>query len=189
MIHIQRSVSLPSLKLADTTGIYFVNLREVYTCTIVLTFSFTGESDVEQTMLSSKVTRLNISELYQHLNAESILQLMVDRRLILPAKKEDAVVYSHKYAQNSVAIEALFSTPTNPAKFLLSLCDVLEATGNSQQLTLATKLRSGMFKRFLDAHIYCLFSISRSRKTYVTEEDTCTETLSCPIISCNIRFL
>ena len=32
MIHIQRSVSLPSLKLADTTGIilYFVNLREIY---------------------------------------------------------------------------------------------------------------------------------------------------------------
>ena len=92
-------------------------------------------------MLSAKVARLNISELYQYLSAESILQQMVDRQLILPEKKEDAVLYSHKYAQNSVAVGALFSTAT----FLLSLCDVLEATGNSQQLKLATKLRSGMF--------------------------------------------
>ena len=99
-------------------------------------------------MLSSKVARLNISELYQYLNAESILQQMVDRQLVRPAKKEDAVVYSHKYAQNSVAMEALFLTTTNPPTFLLSLCDVLEATGNSQQLKLAIKLRSGMFTRF-----------------------------------------
>ena len=101
-------------------------------------------SDVEQRILSAKVTRLNISELYQYLNAESILQQMVDRQLILPAKMTDAVAYTHKYAQNSVAIEALFPT-TNPATFLLCLCDVLEATGNSQQLNLATKLRSGIY--------------------------------------------
>ena len=97
-------------------------------------------SDIEQTKLSKEVARLNISELYQHLNAESILQQMVDRQLMLPAKLADAVAYTHKFAQNSVATSALFTTPT----FLFSLCDVLEATGNSQQLNLANKLRSGM---------------------------------------------
>ena len=104
-------------------------------------------SDVEQRMLSSKVTRLNISELYQYLNAESILQQMVDRQLILPAMMTDAVAYTHKYAQNSIATNALFFMHNTP-NFILSLCDVLEGTGNSQQLTLATELRSGKSSTF-----------------------------------------
>ena len=98
-------------------------------------------------MLSAKVARLNISELYQYLNAESILQQMVDRQLILPETMTDAVAYTHKYAKNSVAILALFTTLSSPPTFLMHLCDVLEVTGNSQQLKLATKLRSGMFKK------------------------------------------
>ena len=136
--------------------------------------NITGESDVEQRMLSAKVTRLNITELYQHLNAESILQQMVDRQLILPEKMTDAVAYTHKYAQNSVAISALFTTRSSPPMFLMHLCDVLEATGNSQQLKLATKLRSGMFTRFLDATfiVYSLFPDHKrhnmsQRKTHV----------------------
>ena len=90
------------------------------------------------------MTRLNISELYQYLNAESILQQMVDRQLILPTNKENAVAYSHKYAQNCVATSALFSTLSGPPTFLLSLCDVLEATGNTQHQNLAAILRSGI---------------------------------------------
>ena len=89
------------------------------------------------------VIRLNISELYQHLSAESILQQLLGRQLIPSAKKEDVVAYTHKYAQNCVAISACFPI-ASPPTFLLSLCDVLVATGNSQQLNLATKLRSGM---------------------------------------------
>ena len=108
-------------------------------------------------MLSSKVARLNISELYQYLNAESILQQMVDRQLILPANMTDAVAYTHKYAQNSVAMKALFITTTNPPTFLLNLCDVLEATRNSQQLNLATKLRSGMFASFRFTFLLYIF--------------------------------
>ena len=95
------------------------------------------------------MTRLNVSELYQYLNVESILEQMVDRHIILPINKEHTVMYTHKYAQNSVATSALFPM-VNPPTFLLSLCDVLEATGNSLQLSLATKLRSGLLlMRFL----------------------------------------
>ena len=108
-------------------------------------FNLSGNSelsDVEKSMLSSKVMRINTSELYQHLNAKSILQQMVDRQLILPAKKEDAETYSHKYAQNLVAMGALF-TMESPPTFLLSLCDILDATDLSCQQKLALKLRSG----------------------------------------------
>ena len=104
--------------------------------------NYTGNdklSDVEERMLSSKVTRLNISELYQHLNAESLLQQMVDRQLISTAKKKDVAMYTHKYAQNSVATSALFSKD-NPPTFFLTLCDVLEA----HKIKLAINLRSGM---------------------------------------------
>ena len=95
-------------------------------------------------MLVVKVIRLNTSELYQHLNAKSILQQMVDRQLIPPAKKEDAETYSHMYAQNLIAAEALLAKG-GPPTVLLSICDVLEATGLSCQKKLALKLRSGMF--------------------------------------------
>ena len=88
--------------------------------------------------------RLNISELYQHLRAGSILQQMVDRQLMSPKNEENVVAYSHKYAQNCVATSALCSTLSSPPMFLLSLCNVLEATGNSQQQALAAILRSGI---------------------------------------------
>ena len=94
-------------------------------------------------LLSAKVIRLNMSELYQHLNAKSILQQMVDRHLILPAKKGDVEAYSHNYAQNLLATRALFERK-GPSTFLLSLCQVLEATGLSCQKKLASKLKSGM---------------------------------------------
>ena len=100
-------------------------------------------SDAEQKILGAKVTRLNFSELYQHLNAASILQQMVDRQVILLAKKVDAEAYSHKFAQNTVAIEGMLSINI-PSTFLLGLCDILEATDTSKQRSLAAKLRSGI---------------------------------------------
>ena len=93
--------------------------------------------------MGAKVTRLNFSELYQHLNAASILQQMVDRQVILLAKKVDAEAYSHKFAQNTVAIEGMLSINI-PSTFLLGLCDILEATDTSKQRSLAAKLRSGI---------------------------------------------
>ena len=132
------------------TACYIVTYFQHY---VIYTDMHTEEnkmSDEKQRMLSVRVTRLNISELYQYLSAESILQQMVDRQLILPANKEDALAYTHKYAKNSIATKALFLMD-NPPTFLLNLCDVLKSTGSSQQLNLATKLRSGIFTRFLDS--------------------------------------
>ena len=100
-------------------------------------------SDVEQRKLGAKVTRLNFSELYQHLNAASLLEQMVERQLILPKFKEDAEKYSNNYAKNVVATDGFFSTTNNPATFLLDLCEVLEVKGTCQQRSLAVKLRSG----------------------------------------------
>ena len=93
--------------------------------------------------LGAKVIRLNMSELYQHLNVKSILQQMVDRQLILPAKKGDVEAYSHNYAQNLVATRAILERK-GPLAFLSSLCHVLEATDLSCQKKLALKLRSGV---------------------------------------------
>ena len=95
-------------------------------------------------MLGAKVMRINTSELYQHLNAKSILQQMVDRQLFLPENKEDVETNSHKYAQNLIAMGALFSMECPPT-FLLSLCDILRVTDLSCQQKLALKLRSGIW--------------------------------------------
>ena len=88
--------------------------------------------------------RLNLSELYQHLNAGHILQQMVDRKLIQPEKKNDAEAYSSKYPQNHVATMALFTTMESPPTFLFHLCDILDTAGVSQQRELALKLRAGL---------------------------------------------
>ena len=93
---------------------------------------------VEQRIVSAKVIRLNLSELYQHLNAGSILQQMVDGQLIQPGKMKD----NSKYAKNLSASLALFSTESPPT-VLLDLCTALVTSGTSQQTKLALKLRSG----------------------------------------------
>lgn len=100
-------------------------------------------SDVEQRMLSAKVTRLNFSELYQHLNAAALLEQMVERQLILPQIKEDAEKYSNNFAKNILATNGLFFQMKSPPTFLLVLCEMLEATGSCQQRGLAAKLRLG----------------------------------------------
>ena len=94
-------------------------------------------------MLSAKVLRLNLSEVYQYLNAESILHEMVERKLITPEQKENAEAYSSKYAQNISAGVALFNM-NSPPTFLLDLCNILEATQCPDHKKLAMKFRSGM---------------------------------------------
>ena len=89
------------------------------------------------------MTRLNFSELYQHLNAASLLEQMVERHLILPKIKGDAENYSNNYAKNILATVGLFPTRNSPPTFLLDLCETLEGTGTCQQRSLAAKLRSG----------------------------------------------
>ena len=109
-------------------------------------YSTVGDDEVlnaEQRILSAKVIRLNLSELYQYLNAASILQQMVDGKLIQPQKKNDAESYSSKYPQNHVATMALFNMES-PSTFLFHLCDILDPVGVSQQRELALKLRAGL---------------------------------------------
>ena len=115
-------------------------------------------------MLSAKVIRLNLSELYQHLNAESILQQMVDCQLIQPGKMKDVKAYDSKYAQNLSAATALFSTVKISPTFLLHLCDILDDGGTSQQRNLTQKLRSGLYlylQYSLNFRIFCWLQIMK----------------------------
>ena len=102
-----------------------------------------GQMIVEQHKLCVKVLRLNLSEVFQYLNAQPILNEMVEKKLITPQKKGQVECYTSKYAQNISAGKAMFSTMENPT-FLLSLCDILEGTDCPDQMKLAVKLRSGM---------------------------------------------
>ena len=97
----------------------------------------------EQLILSAKVSRLNLSEVYQYLNAESIFHEMVERKLITPQQKENAEFCNSKYAQNISAAVDLFEM-NNPLTFLLDLCNILEATQSPDHRKLAMKFRSGM---------------------------------------------
>ena len=115
-------------------------------------------------MLSAKVIRLNLSELYQHLNAGSILQQMVDGQLIQQGKMKDAKAYDSKYGQNISAATALFSTVKISPTFLLHLCDILDDGGTSQQRSLTLKLRSGLYlylQYSLNFRIFCWLQIMK----------------------------
>ena len=98
-------------------------------------------------MLSSKVLRLNLSEVYQYLNAESILHKMVERKLISSQQKEIAEACNSKYTQNISAGVALLNT-NSPPTFLLDLCNILEATQSPDHRMLAMNFRSGMTDDF-----------------------------------------
>ena len=104
-----------------------------------------GLTDVEREIVALKVLRLNMSELYQHFNAASILQQMEDENIVPPKLKEKALSYTEKYAQNMAATCAIYSCRESPVAFLLSLCDKFKATGTPGQKYLATKLRSRKF--------------------------------------------
>ena len=103
----------------------------------------------KQDMLCTRVLRLNLSEVFQHLNAQPILDEMVDKKLIKPQKKGEVESYSSKYAQNISASIAMFFTLESPPTFLLSLCDILEGTDCPHQMKLAVNLRSGMLYNIL----------------------------------------
>ena len=99
---------------------------------------------VEQRKLCCKVLRLNFGEVFQYLNAQLILNEMVEMKLIGPQNKGEVECYTSKYAQNISAGKAIFSTMESPPTYLLSLCDILEGTDCPDQMKLAVKLRSGM---------------------------------------------
>ena len=142
----QRSRSLPSLKLAPTTGIYIVyavckvivDHMCMHTC-----LCYVEDDAAQERMLGAKVVRLNLSELYQHLNAGSILQQMVEAKLIQPGKKKDAEAYGSKYAQNLSVSLTLLSKESLPTA-VLDLCNLLDTSETLQQRNLAIKLREGI---------------------------------------------
>ena len=88
--------------------------------------------------------RLNLSEVYQYLNAESILHEMVESKLITPQQKETVVACNSKYAQNASAWDVLFEGKAPPT-FLLDLCSILEATQYPDHRKLALKLKAGSY--------------------------------------------
>ena len=103
-----------------------------------------GAMVAERKMLGAKVLRLNLSEVYQYLNAKSILHEMVERKLITSQQKGNAEAYSSTYAQNISAGVALFFNTGSPPTFALDLCSILEATDCQGRRKLAMKLRSGI---------------------------------------------
>ena len=98
----------------------------------------------QQRMFAMKALRLSLSEVYQNLNAQSILQEMVEGKLIQPQNKRDAEAYSSEYAQNISAGVTLFNM-RSPATFLFALCSILESRDSPKQMKLAMTLRSGMY--------------------------------------------
>ena len=98
----------------------------------------------QQRMFGLKALRLSLSEVYQNLNAQSILQEMVEGKLIQPQDKRAAEAYSSEYAQNISAGVALFNMQ-GPSTFLLALCSILESRDCPKQRKLAMTLRSGMY--------------------------------------------
>ena len=97
-------------------------------------------SDAEQRKLGAKVLRLHFSELYQHLNAASLLGQLVERKIITPEKRKEIEKYTHKYAQNHLTTSALFIHPITPA-VALDLCEILDRYPDCAAI--AAILRSG----------------------------------------------
>ena len=103
-----------------------------------------GALVAQQHMFAMKALRLSLSEVYQNLNAQSILQEMVEGKVIQPQNKGAAEAYSSEYAQNISAWVALFNMQS-PATFLFALCSILESRDSPKQMKLAMTLRSGMY--------------------------------------------
>ena len=146
MFNLQKWLSHPSLKLGHSQGI-----NNYYTILLLSSLAITLGNDgceglmaPEEDMLCAKVLRLCFSEVLQYLNAQSILNEMVEKKLIEPQKRREVEVYSSRYAQNISAGVAMFFTMDIPPTFLLSLCDILEGTDCPGQMKLAVKLRSGI---------------------------------------------
>ena len=94
-------------------------------------------------MLCAKILRLNLSEMYQYLDAKLILNAMVGKRLIQSQKEGEVEGYSSQYAQNIIAGIALFEM-YSPSTNVLDLCHILRARDSPEQKRLAALLRSGI---------------------------------------------
>ena len=115
----------------------------------------------QQAMFGAMALRLSLSEVYQNLNAQSILQEMVEGKLIQPQNKRAAEAYSSEYAQNISAWVALFNMQS-PSTVLLALCSILESRDSPKQRNLAVMLRSSMAH---GPHICMLIPFYRSQRS------------------------
>ena len=111
----------------------------------------------QQHMFAMKALRLSLSEVYQNLNAQSILQEMVEGKLIQPQNKGAAEAYSSEYAQNISAGVALYNMQS-PSTVLFALCSILESRGSPKQRNLAIMLRSSMAHGPHIMYVYAIHS-------------------------------
>lgn len=98
----------------------------------------------EQCILNAKVLLLNLSTIYQSLNAESILDELVDKRLIQPVIRDDVRAYGSTYIRNLSTGLALVKRDS-PPNALLDLCSMLEAGNDAKQRKLAMTLKAGLY--------------------------------------------
>ena len=134
-------------------------------CAIKVTVGEEGLLVARHRIQSSKILRVNLSEIYQYLHAESILDEMVKRRLI--QSYTDIISYQSNYAKNIAAGLAILSTARKHPLYLLSLCYILKSRGCPQQRYLALKLRSGTFLHNLFSSIYINVFILPTKHNYV----------------------
>ena len=123
-------------------------------------------------MISAKVLRINLSEVYQSLNAQSILSEMVERKLIQPQKRGEAEGYSSKYAQNISAGVTLFNKKSFTHIHIRSLqYSRGHRLPQTEEVSSEAQIRSGIYCRVnincLDAAITFSF---RSSKDPFNEE-------------------
>ena len=87
-------------------------------------------------MKSCGVMRTNYSFLWQYLEPNRLLPMLVDKQFMTETTKKEAESYAQKPAQNSVIINQLFKSDCPPLK----LCDTLDVTGQGH---IARKLLQG----------------------------------------------
>ena len=88
-------------------------------------------------MRGARVMRTNYSFLWQYLEPNQLLPILVDKLLMTETAKKEAESYRQKFAQSSVIINQLFRSGCPPLK----LCDTLDVTGQEH---IARKLLQGM---------------------------------------------
>ena len=94
----------------------------------------------QQAMFGAKALRLSLSEVYQNLNAQSILQEMVEGNSSSHSIRE----MLRPTALDMHRIFQLFNV-RSPSTFLFALCSILESRDSPKQRKLAMTLRSGMY--------------------------------------------
>ena len=92
--------------------------------------------EYELNMKGARVMRTNYSFLWQHLEPNQLLLILVDKLLMTETAKKEAESYIQRFARNSVIIDQLFRSDCPPLK----LCDTLDVTGQEH---IARKLLQG----------------------------------------------